>query len=545
MAITSNNVGLLTNSFRSHDVEKFYFSPISNLSTTNDLISNLYCFMGYRNPNIANSLITPIQTSSYIKNVYKTMFVAKRITNNDLSPVVEKISWKANTYYDIYTDTENLFKKDSNGKYIKKFYVVNKFDQVFKCLWNGKNICNAQSISSITRSSNSVSIHYNALNSYDIDDYITIQNINPSDYNGTYRVISSTNGIANVAFGIDESYKIPYANNYVSGGLINAAKLSTVEPYLDVGTFDTSLLQITPDGYKWKYIYTIDKGKKEKFYDQNYIPVPITQEQPKNSYVDGVEAGEIDIVGLICGGNNYIDGTDSVEVKISGDGFNANAIAYVANSKIVDIIMTNKGYGYTYASISINPVGSLSGNGAYAELYTSPIGGHGFDPIEEFGCDSIMISSEFKGDETGKIPTNVSFNQLGILVNPYSTKTAELHANGSIYTLSTNLIVTPSVVPFVQGEIIYQGNSVDDNTYIAECLSYDTDIGILYVINSVGIPNPSFAIIGSSSGAYSIVSGVIEPTMPRFTGNIMYVENIENTQRDPSDTEQFRLIVKY
>lgn len=545
MAITSNNVGLLTSSFKSHDIEKFYFSPISNLSTTNDLISNMYCFMGYRNPNVANSLISPIESSSYLKNVYKTMFVAKRITNNDLSPVIEKISWDANTYYDIYTDNENLFKKDSNGKFIKKFYVVNKFDQVFKCLWNAKNISNTYSVSSITRSNNSVSIYYDGLTTYDIDDYITIQNSNPSNYNGTYRVISSTNGIANVAFGVDESYKISYANTYISGGLINKSTLSTVEPYLDAGTFDTSLLQITSDGYKWKYIYTIDKGTKEKFYDQNYIPVPISQEEPRNSYSNGIEAGEIDILGLVHGGNNYVDGTDTVTVTIGGDGFNANAIAYVANSRIIDIIVTSRGYGYTYASISIDPVGNLPGNGAYAEIYTSPIGGHGFDPIEEFGCDSIMISTEFKGDETGKIPTNISFNQIGILVNPYSSKTADLHANGSIYNLSTNLIVTPPVVPFIQGELIYQGESLNNNNYIAECLSYDSDIGILYVINSVGIPNPNFAVIGNSSGAYSIVSGVIEPTMPRFTGNIMYVENVENTQRDPLDTEQFRLIVKY
>lgn len=545
MAILANNVGLLTTGFKTHDIEKFYFSPISQLSNTEDLITNLYCFIGYRNPNTANSLQTPIESNSYLKGVYKTMFAAKRVTNNELSPIIEKIKWKANTFYDIYTDKENIFKKDINGKLIKKFYVVNKFDQVFKCLWNGKSKANTHSITSITRSNTIVSIQYSALNSFGVDEYITLQNCNPSDYNGTYRVVSGTNGLANVAFGINESYKLGIANTYVSGGLINTAKLSSVEPYLDAGTFDTSLLQITPDGYKWKYIYTIDKGLKEKFYDDNYIPVPIKQDEPPNPYNTTVKAGGIDTIGVLDGGSGYVPGTDTVDVKIIGDGFNANAIAYVANSSIVDIIITNQGHSYTYADLTINPIGTLSGNGGSAEIYVSPIGGHGFDPIEEFGCDSIMISCEFRGNESSKIPTNVVFNQLGLLVNPYSLESDTLHANGSIYVMSTNLLVTPTSTPFVQGELVYQGNSINDYTFIGECLSFDEITNVLYVINSVGIPNPNYSIIGNSTGAYSIVSGVVNPTLSRYTGNIIYVENIETTQRDISDTEQFRLIVKY
>lgn len=545
MAITSNNHGLLTTSFKTHDIEKFYFSPISMLSDTNDRISNLYCFIGYRNPNSANSLQHPIETISYLKSVYKSMFAAKRITNNDISPVIEKIKWTANTYYDIYSDNENIFEEGTDGKLIRKFYVVNKFDQVFKCLWNGKTRTNTYPISAISKSNTTISIDYDGLLAYDVGDYITIQNSDPSEYNGTYRVISATNGTANVAYGIKESYKISTSNTYISGGLINKSPVSEVEPYLDAGTFDTSLLQITPDGYKWKYIYTLDKGLKEKFYDDSFMPVPINREEPPNPYTKAVQAGGIDIVGLVDGGNYYIPGTDTVNVTITGDGYNANAIAYVANSSIVDILITNPGYGYTFANIDITPAGNLTGNGAIAELSTSPIGGHGFDPLEEFGCDKIMISTEFAGSEYGKIPTDVEFNQLGIMVNPHATKTADLHANGSIYTLMTQLLVTPTVNPFVQGEQIYQGDNYQNATYIAECLSHDLGTGLLYVINSIGTPSPNFAVVGVTSGAYSIVSGIVDPTMPKFMGNIIYVENIELTQRESADTEQFRLIVKY
>jgi hypothetical protein len=545
MAIIANNGGLLTTSFKTHDIEKFYYSPISLLSDTNDLITNLYCFIGYRNPDTANSLQIPVNSNAYLKSVYKSMFAAKRITNNELSPVIEKIKWSANTFYDIYTDKEDMFEKDINGKLMKKFYVVNRFDQVFKCLWNGKNRSNTYSVSSITRSNTIVSIEYSGLNSYSIGEYITLQNCNPADYNGTYRVVSSTNGKANVAYGLSESYKLGIANTYISGGRINKTKLSTVEPYLDAGTFDTSLLQITSDGYKWKYIYTIDKGRKEKFYDNDYIPVPIKEDEPPNIGETSSKAGSIDIIGLLEGGSGYSAGTDTVDIKITGDGYNANAIAYITSNSIVDILVTSPGYGYTYADLSITPSGVLSGNGANAEIYISPIGGHGFDPIEEFGCDTIMISCEFQGNESGKIPTNLVFNQLGLLVNPYELESDILHANGSIYTLSTAILTTPSITPFRQGELIYQGTSITDYTFIGECLSFDPTTNALYVINSVGVPRQNYAVIGASSGGYAIISGTSEPTMAKYTGNIVYVENIETTQRDSSDTEQFRLIVKY
>ena len=69
----------------------------------------------------------------------------------------------------------------------------------------------------------------------------------------------------------------------------------------------------------------------------------------------------------------YIDianagsGYDSnVTVKISGDGTGASAIAFVRSGQIYDIIITNEGYGYTFAEIQI--IGTGQGATAYAKL---------------------------------------------------------------------------------------------------------------------------------------------------------------------------------
>ena len=47
MTQTSNNIGILTSSSSVHEIEKFYYAPISYYADTRNIISNLYCFLSY------------------------------------------------------------------------------------------------------------------------------------------------------------------------------------------------------------------------------------------------------------------------------------------------------------------------------------------------------------------------------------------------------------------------------------------------------------------------------------------------------------------
>jgi len=64
------------------------------------------------------------------------MFVAKKITANDISPVVPRVDWESGVVYDYYQDNVNIFEVDENGFANYKFYILNKYGQIFKCLWN-------------------------------------------------------------------------------------------------------------------------------------------------------------------------------------------------------------------------------------------------------------------------------------------------------------------------------------------------------------------------------------------------------------------------
>ena len=52
---------------------------------------------------------------------------------------------------------------------------------------------------------------------------------------------------------------------------------STVMPSFTPGTYGTNGIFQGTDGYKWKYMYTIDTGSKRSFMDASWIPVPVGQ----------------------------------------------------------------------------------------------------------------------------------------------------------------------------------------------------------------------------------------------------------------------------
>jgi len=133
------NTNLLTNSFRVAQVDQTYYSPTSVVYGSNNTISSTYCFLSRIDPwSNDNNPDIPTDSQAYVKQVYKNIFVAKKIESSDISPVIQRNNWTANTIYDYYSDTVNMTDKDPiTGVNTKNYYINNSYNQVFKCLWNG------------------------------------------------------------------------------------------------------------------------------------------------------------------------------------------------------------------------------------------------------------------------------------------------------------------------------------------------------------------------------------------------------------------------
>jgi len=453
------NKNILTSAAKITQVERVFYSPVSVVPPHTDVpLSTTYCFLSKAEPwPDENDPPVPAQDVSSIKKIFKNMFVAKKIRSNDISPVIQRVDWVLGTIYDYYQDTVNMSEQDTNGNNIYNYYIKNRYDQVFKCLWN---------------------------------------------------------------------------NNGLS---------STIEPFFEPGSYGTNNIYTGTDGYKWKYIYTIETGQKVKFMDTTWMPVPVSSNTP-NPLLNSVGAGSLDVINVTDGGSGYDSTLAVVTVKIVGDGTGAVAVANVSGGTINDIIVTSPGSNYSYATTTIE---STLGSGALLVSPTSPVGGHASDPISELGCSRVMITTEFNGAEGGVIPTNIDYHQVGLLINPTTKELSPNPANGTIYSTTTDFVVAPGFGAYTSDEVIWQGTSVNSSSFSGRVLSFDAATNVIKVLNIVGTPITNAPLFGVDSGTTRTLLSFTPPLFTLFSGYITFVENRTGVQRSSDGIEQFKFVLGY
>lgn len=452
------NKNLLTYNAKVTQVEQDYFAPVASVSGTQIPVTTMYCFLARVLPwTVDNEPSVPYQDQKSLKSIYKNMFVVKKITSANISPVVQRIDWESGGTFDYYQDDVDMFQTDLNGFLIYDFYVRNKYDQVFKCLWN------------------------------------------------------------------------------------NNRGVTTDEPFFQPGSYGTDNVYTGSDGYKWKFMYTIDIGRKTKFMDSTWMPVPVVKTTPSpNGLAAGF--GDVEVINVVSTGSGYDPANATLTVVITGDGVGANATAKVVNNEITDILVFNQGTNYTFANVSIN---STLGSGATFNAPISPIGGHGYDSVSELGCSRTMVTVEFNGSENDIIPIDIDYRQVGLLVNPTALSTSPNPANGTIYKTSTDIIVAPGFGIYGLDEVVFQGASLETATFSATVLTFDEAPNVIRLINTTGTIITNAPITGNNTKTTRTVLDYSTPDFVTFSGFLTYVENRESVQRSFDGIEQFKFVLGY
>jgi len=462
---------LITYGSRITQVIKDYYSP--NALIGGQQITTIYAFLSRVKPwDNENFPDQPKQDQQYIKSVFANMFVAKQVTSNNISPVIQRIDWESGIVYDFYQDDVDMFATDGNGYLTHNFYVRNSYDQVFKCLWN------------------------------------------------------------------------------------NNGKPSTMMPMFQPGAYSDNNIFTGIDGYKWKFMYTIDLGSKRRFMDANWMPISVDTVVSPNPANTSLGWGGIEVINVTNPGSGYDAVNTIIQVAITGansSSATANVfIANTANGAITDINVGNLGKDYTSANVSITAYTSANlqivssiGSGAKAIAPVSPVGGHGYDPKSELGTNHIMYSVEFNGSENNYVPTDIDYHQVGLLISPISHSTSPHPANSNIYRTTTDFSVASGPLLYTNDETIYQGTSLQNATFSATVLSYDNTSGTIRLINTIGTPTISAPVYGSSSKTTRTLLSVNTSDLIPYSGYISYIENRTGVQRSPDGIEQFRFVVQY
>lgn len=412
--------------------------------------SNLFVTIGKQTVWNANDTppTTPGQSTRDLIGYSDRGIVAKRLSLDNVSFVVPRYNWVANTVYSQYGCTTCPIGTP--------YYVLNNKNQVFKCLDN---------------------------------------NLNLPSTDQPELILSTT---------------------------------SLEEPYF-----------LTSDNYKWKYLYTISSDQKQKFLTEYWMPVFF------NRFVRAAAVNRsIDIIRLINSGNNYVDGSSQGIIRVQGDGRNASLKANVANGKVTEILIQNRGENYTKANLIFTDITGGVGSGASANVVLSPQNGHGFDPVEELYANTVMFNVDFLDDEDGLFPAENEFREITLVQNPYEQGTKTL-ADDVLYRMYTTVSVSPGVGDYNNDEIVIQGDSLDGSTFSGEVISFNQDTNVIFLNNLRGSFSSNQPIKGLTSGAIRIGLNRVLPNIELYTGKVIFVSNKTPVSRDPDQTDRIRFILSF
>jgi len=319
----------------------------------------------------------------------------------------------------------------------------------------------------------------------------------------------------------------------------NNSANSLVEP----SSINFESVTSTYDGYIWKYMYTLSDVEQLKFTTTGYIPVKTLSSDDGSlqwKVQDNAVEGAIYHIKVDNGGTNYTNSSNII-VTVTGDGSSATATATLNTSTntVSSISMTDYGRDYSFATVSISGGG---GSGATATAMISPPGGHGSNPIYELGGSAVMINSQLRSSEGNKLPVTNDIRQISILKDPLVKDGSVVSKN--LVFLQATTIKTVGTGDYVQDEYVYQGASLENAIFSGRVVSWDSISGEVIIINTVGSPT-SQSLIGANTSTSRFANNITTNSLKPYSGQLLYVNNLEPIVRSSDQTEEFKIVLKF
>lgn len=296
-------------------------------------------------------------------------------------------------------------------------------------------------------------------------------------------------------------------------------------------------LEEKPDGYIWKYLYTIDTTSDYRFVNDSWMPVLEDEEVQSTTHDRGVEWIDIKDGG-------YYQENINCSISVVGDGSGFIGRANIQSGNVVDITIEDPGAGYTYANLSV----VYTGAGAYhnnANLWAvlSPAGGLGYDPYEQLNAHSLMLNTQLVEAENDKFTVNSSYRMVGLVLNPIERNSGKV-AQNLRYRQTTILNLdgkTPGYFGNVNGVVQSNLNAK------ANVVHWDETNNLLYVTavnGSFSATNDTVYAMNTAATAVGINSITHSELMPQ-TGDILYISYSNAITRADDQTENIQIVLEF
>jgi hypothetical protein len=135
------------------------------------------------------------------------------------------------------------------------------------------------------------------------------------------------------------------------------------------------------------------------------------------------------------------------------------------------------------------------------------------------------------------------FRQISLLKDPLIKGTSTPSVNSAILQVVT--ITTIGVSDYNQDEWVYQGGSFAGSSFRGQVVSWDSSTGKVMLINTRGDISASQSLIGTESFTARVVSSVTNEALEKYSGKVLYVDNIKPIVRAEDQIEDFKILIKH
>jgi hypothetical protein len=519
---------IVTDQFRIQNAEAF-------VNSVNDDSNSYYVFLGLSNPGLldkfgrldgwddsSNAIIpSPVDNFSYLSHYRDTILFGKKITGGNVRRVVKKITWTANTKYDMYRhdyDVNNLAQNsDSSRLYSSNFYVVNKDFRVYICLYNGSSGSNPKGETS--------------------QDEPLFTDLEPS-----------------AAGNSNDGYIWKY--------------LFTISPS-DIIKFDSTEYIILPNDWATSTDFEIKSIRESGNSTDNFNQIKIVyiKNSGNANYVSGSypilgdgEGGEVQITANSSGqivSTKVINGGRGYTFGIVDLGSNSN-ISQEDKAELIPIIPPSKGHGYDiYRELGADKVliysrfdtsiKEFSANTKFAQVgiiknpeeqsSSNIFKGATFSGLHSIKLqDTISVNPEIGGQLFQQRVSNESQNNVGwaAAFDP-ETNILKYYQDRSLY-LTNGLNNVDSNLIVDQGQV-YPFESSDRR--ITQANGFSGSVSIGFSGSTLDLGN---SIVGLG---VSFVEGLAKPEINKGTGDIIYIDNRSIVSRSIRQKEDVKIILEF
>ena len=465
----------------------------------------------------------PLDNQKEKITLYDELIAAKRITDSFARTVIRRYNWDlvANPKFDMwkpdYSATPGgggqIGKATATGATSiadAKFYVMNSYYEVFKCLYNGEDPSN-------TTGQNATEEPYVAGGNYD-------------SATGLYTETTGAKYIWKYMYTIPTDDVLKFlSSDFMPIVLPANASRTAVAGVAVAGAADVALIENAGSG------------------------LPASQ----TLYTAIVGDGTGGKVKFVTNGAGTIT---SAEIEARGSGYTYGNV------------LLGNGNLYSNAGLSSAVTTGASAVGAL-EVIMAPEGGHGSDQETELNGKRVMTNIRLTYSEgSGDFPVDNDFRRIGIIADPYDWGTTTFSTADTLSGLKA-IKITGASADYSVDEKIQQtvAGGTAYGTVVSWTLdSGSTTAGVLKYIQTVdahtdsGVVRPfasngSNAITGETSTASGNVqtgygsallgvtfsSGLAAPEIENNSGDIIYVENRRLITRAPDQIEDIKLVIEF